>query len=97
MVRFVERKKLITEHAGDVLPGDPNAQWYSMPSPSRLPFFLERFPDTNHAHIMHSALFVHPTVELSSRDMTSLTADLGLNLTRATPIGNLSSLIPRRE
>ncbi|XP_026686875.1 uncharacterized protein LOC113471712 [Diaphorina citri] len=56
-----------TEHAGDVVPGDPNTQWYSMPSPSRLSYILERFSDTNFSHIMHSALFVHPTVELSSR------------------------------
>lgn len=40
-----------TEHAGDVVPGDPNTQWYSMPSPSRLSYFLERFSDTNFSHI----------------------------------------------
>lgn len=87
----MKERNLFVDHAGDIMPGTPNSQWYVMPSPARLPFFMSRFPDTNVSHILHSALFVQHTVELGSRNMTSLASDLNLNLTKATPIGGFLS------
>lgn len=77
LVRFSEHKALVVEHGHDAMPGSPNLKWYAMPSPSRLPFFLSRLPDTNSAHVLHSSVFVQPTVELHTRNMTSLATDMG--------------------
>lgn len=86
LVRFSDRKALVVDHDHDVLPGNPNVKWYATPAPSRLPYFLSRLPDSNSAHVLHSSVFVQPTVELYSRNMTSLAPDLTMNLTKANPV-----------
>lgn len=85
---FAVRKALCVDHAHDLNRGSPNVQWYVVPTPQMLPRSLRCLPETNTAHIMHSASFVVPEVRLGTKNMSALSGDLGVNLTKATSLGH---------